>query len=107
MIVEPANGKLPELTPEGKRRSALMKSSWAAAGETAQIWDAPEDFDSWDRCITRGMPSSMMPYRYNNGIEIFQAPGMVGAEPRDDSRGSHRLHGRAGTAEASLQELHG
>ena len=23
------------------------------------------------------MPSSMMPYRYNNGIEIFQAPGMV------------------------------
>jgi len=77
MIVDPPNGKLPELTPEGKRRSALMKSSWAAAGETGQIWDKPEDFDSWDRCITRGMPSSMMPYRYNNGIEIFQAPGMV------------------------------
>jgi hypothetical protein len=77
MIVEPANGKLPELTPEGKRRSALMKSSWALAGETGQMWEAPEDFDSWDRCITRGMPTSMMPYRYNNGIEIFQAPGMV------------------------------
>jgi hypothetical protein len=77
MIVEPANGKLPEFTPEGKRRSALMKSSWAAAGETGQVWDHWEDFDSWDRCITRGMPSSMMPYRYNNGIEIFQAPGMV------------------------------
>jgi hypothetical protein len=76
MIVEPANGKLPELTPEGKRRSALMKSSWALPGEV-QTWDQPEDFDSWDRCITRGMPSSMMPYRYNNGIEIFQAPGMV------------------------------
>ena len=77
MIVEPASGKLPELTPEGKRRSALMRSSWATAGETGQVWDTPEDFDSWDRCITRGMPSSMMPYRYNNGIEIFQAPGMV------------------------------
>ena len=77
MIVEPADGKLPELTPEGKRRSALMKSSWALAGETGQTWDSPEDFDSWDRCITRGMPTSMMPYRYNNGIEIFQAPGMV------------------------------
>jgi len=77
MIVEPASGKLPELTPEGKRRSALMRSSWATAGETNQVWDTPEDFDSWDRCITRGMPSSMMPYRYNNGIEIFQAPGMV------------------------------
>jgi hypothetical protein len=77
MIVEPANGKLPELTPEGKRRSALMKSSWALTGETDQIWEHWDDFDSWDRCITRGMPSSMMPYRYNNGIEIFQAPGMV------------------------------
>ena len=77
MIVDPPNGKLPELTPEGKRRSALMKSSWATAGETGQIWDHSEDFDSWDRCITRGMPSSMMPYRYNNGIKIFQAPGMV------------------------------
>ena len=29
-IVDPPNGKLPELTPEGKRRSALMRSSWAA-----------------------------------------------------------------------------
>jgi len=88
MIVDPPNGKLPELTAEGKRRSALMKSSWAATGETADIpppgsnlklqtWDAPEDFDSWDRCITRGMPTSMMPYRYNNGIDIIQAPGMV------------------------------
>ena len=46
MIVEPANGKLPEFTPEGKRRSALMKSSWALAAETeVQIWDHWEDFD--------------------------------------------------------------
>ena len=88
MIVDPPNGKLPELTAEGKRRSALMKSSWQTADETTEIpppgskqklaiWDAPEDFDSWDRCITRGMPTSMMPYRYNNGINIMQAPGMV------------------------------
>jgi hypothetical protein len=88
MIVDPPTGKLPELTAEGKRRSALMKSSWQTADETTEmpppgskqklaIWDAPEDFDSWDRCITRGMPTSMMPYRYNNGINIMQAPGMV------------------------------
>jgi len=77
MIVDPPNGKLPELTSEGKRRSAQMKSSWSLSQDEVQTWDQPEDFDSWDRCITRGMPSSMMPYRYNNGIEIFQAPGMV------------------------------
>ena len=76
LIVDPPNGKLPELTAEGKRLSALMKSSWALPGET-QTWDWVEDFDSWDRCITRGMPSSMMPFRYNNGVEIMQAPGYV------------------------------
>jgi hypothetical protein len=75
-IMDPPNGRLPELTPEGKRRSALMKSSWALPDEV-QTWDHWEDFDSWDRCITRGMPTSMMAYRYNNGIKIFQAPGMV------------------------------
>jgi hypothetical protein len=74
--MDPPNGQLPDLTAEGKRRSALLKSSWALPGEV-QSWDAPEDFDSWDRCITRGMPTSMMAYRYNNGIKIFQAPGMV------------------------------
>jgi hypothetical protein len=77
MIVDPPNGKLPELTLEGKRRSALMRSSWSLGPTEEQTWDHWEDFDSWDRCITRGMPTSMMPYRYNNGIHIFQAPGMV------------------------------
>jgi len=66
----------PEMTAEGKRLSALMKSSWALPGET-QTWDSYLDFDSWDRCITRGMPSSMMPYRYNNGVRIVQVPGYV------------------------------
>jgi len=76
LIVDPPNGKLPEMTAEGKRLSALMKSSWALPGET-QMWDSYLDFDSWDRCITRGMPSSMMPYRYNNGVRIVQVPGYV------------------------------
>ncbi len=76
-IVDPPNGQLPELTDEGKRRSALMRSSWSIGPQEKQTWDHWTDFDSWDRCITRGMPTSMMAYRYNNGIKIFQAPGMV------------------------------
>ncbi len=72
----PANGLLPPMTPEGKRRAALAKSDWALPGETI-AFDGPDDFDSWDRCITRGMPSSMMPYRYNGGFSIRQAPGYV------------------------------
>jgi hypothetical protein len=76
-IVDPPNGRLPDLTPEGIRRSDMMRSSWSMGGGEVQTWDHWEDFDSWDRCITRGMPTSMMAYRYNNGIKIFQAPGMV------------------------------
>jgi hypothetical protein len=35
------------------------------------------DFDSWDRCVSRGFPASMLPFRYNNGIRVFQSPGYV------------------------------
>jgi hypothetical protein len=41
------------------------------------VFDTPEDFDSWDRCITRGLPVSMLPRNYNNGIRIMQSPGYV------------------------------
>jgi hypothetical protein len=73
LLVSPANGRLPEMTAEGKRRSALMRSSW----RKGQDFDWVTDFDSWDRCITRGLPASMLPMQYNNGIRVFQAPGLV------------------------------
>lgn len=73
LLVSPANGRLPEMTAEGQRRSALMRSSW----RQNQTFDWVTDFDSWDRCITRGLPASMLPMQYNNGIRIFQAPGLV------------------------------
>jgi hypothetical protein len=76
LIVDPPSGLLPALTPEGKRRALAMRSSWALPGEN-QTYDGPGDFDSWDRCLTRGMPSSMMPYRYNGGFRIVQSPGYV------------------------------
>lgn len=75
-IVAPANGRLPPKTQEGERRSDLMRSSWRAG----QTFDSYTDFDSWDRCITRGLPASMMPMMYNNGIRIFQAPGLVAVQ---------------------------
>ena len=77
LIVDPPNGRLPDLTAEGKRLSALMKSSWSVSDDEDIVWDAPEDFDTWDRCITRGMPASMLPFRYNGGMDIYQSPGYV------------------------------
>ncbi len=72
-ITAPANGQLPAYTPEGQRLSDAMRSTWAAG----QHFDWVDDFDSWDRCITRGLPASMFPFMYNNGLRIFQAPGLV------------------------------
>jgi hypothetical protein len=76
LIVDPPNGLLPDLTPEAKRRALDMGSSWSLPGEDP-VYDNAMDFDFWDNCRSRGMPSSMMPYRYNGGFRIWQAPGVV------------------------------
>jgi hypothetical protein len=73
LVIDPPNGRLPDLTAEGKRLSSQMKSD----DLPGQEFDWVDDFDSWDRCITRGMPASMFTINYNNGIRIFQAPGVV------------------------------
>ncbi len=72
LIVDPPNGRLPPQTDVGKQLSARMGSSW-----NHKVFDSVADFDTWDRCITRGMPASMFPFQYNNGIQILQAPGYV------------------------------
>ena len=72
LIVEPSNGRMPPMTEEGKRRAANMKSSWSHA-----VFDDMSDFNSLDQCITRGLPASMLPFPYNNGVRIFQGPGFV------------------------------
>lgn len=74
LIIDPPNGQFPELTDYGKQLQAEMKSSYKP-GQT--VFDAIEDFSSWDRCVTRGMPVSMEPRNYNNGIQIIQSPGYV------------------------------
>jgi hypothetical protein len=74
LINEPANGRFPALTPQGKELYEKMHGSYKP-GQT--VFDSPDDFDSWDRCITRGMPVSMLPRNYNNGVRIMQSPGYV------------------------------
>ncbi len=73
LIVEPAEtGRIPPLTDEGRRLQAGMRSSW-----NGQVFEGLGDFNSLDRCITRGMPATMVPFPYNNGVRVFQAPGWV------------------------------
>jgi hypothetical protein len=76
LIFDPPNGLLPPLTPLAKSLAYKIGSDWALPGENINFQSAA-DFDSWDRCVTRGLPSMMMPYRYNGGFKIHQAPGYV------------------------------
>ena len=73
MLIDPEDGQLPALTEQGIHDASLMRASWV----TGQTFDWVTDFDSWDRCWTRGFPASMLPFRYNNGIRIYQSPGYV------------------------------
>lgn len=72
LVVDPANGRLPPLTDEGRKRAATMTSSWSD-----MLFASVADFNALDRCMTRGMPASMFPFMYNSGVEILQAPGYV------------------------------
>ena len=74
LMIDPPNGRFPELTAKGKELYERMRGSYKP-GQT--VFDSPEDFDSWDRCITRGLPVSMLPRNYNNGIRVMQFPGYV------------------------------
>ncbi|MFC3097457.1 hypothetical protein [Alteraurantiacibacter palmitatis] len=73
LLVSPANGQLPAMTPAAQARYQAGRSSWTP--NTQFNWVS--DFDTWDRCVTRGFPASMFPFRYNNGIQVLQSPGYV------------------------------
>lgn len=74
LIVDPPNGRIPALTPFGEELRLQMRSSYDPA---QTVFDKVEDFSAWDRCITRGMPVSMMQRNYNNGVRFYQSPGYV------------------------------
>ncbi|MEO5707474.1 MAG: hypothetical protein ABIT10_11605 [Alteraurantiacibacter sp.] len=73
MLVSPANGQLPPLTPQAQELFRAGRSGWVPG----QAYNWVSDFDSWDRCVSRGFPASMYPFRYNNGIRVFQSPGTM------------------------------
>jgi hypothetical protein len=75
LVVDPADGRIPPLTPEAQARIAAMPP--ARSSFTGGPWDSPADFSLYDRCISRGIPGSMMPAIYGNSYQIVQAPGYV------------------------------
>jgi hypothetical protein len=77
MIVDPSDGKMPALTPEARRVIQSERGGLGPGQHFPDKVDAPEDFDYYSRCITRGFPGSMLYTVYNYGNDILQAPGYV------------------------------
>src|SRR5262247_2214568 len=75
LIVDPPDGKIPPMTPDGQRRATLRAEARRASGRGPA--DSFEDRSLYDRCITRGLPGSMMPAIYGNSYRILQGPGYV------------------------------
>ena len=74
LIVDPPDGRMPPMTPDGERRAAdRARRSSTGAGP----FNGPEDLDYYDRCISRGVLGGIAPVVYNNGTQIVQSPGYV------------------------------
>ena len=72
LVMEPANGRLPDMLAEAKARPVPE-----GAGNATPKADSWEDFSYYIRCITRGVPGSIFPVIYGNGQQIVQGKGYV------------------------------
>jgi hypothetical protein len=73
LVVDPPDGRIPPTTAEAKQRATALAAARRGRGE-ADSW---EDRSLYDRCISRGLPGSMMPAIYGNSYELVQGPGFV------------------------------
>jgi hypothetical protein len=73
LVVEPADGVLPPLTPEAQAKRAMAPRGTYGNGPL----DGPEDFTFYDRCISLGAVGSLTPKIYGNAHRIVQTPGVV------------------------------
>ncbi len=70
-VSEPADGKVPAVTDAARQRAQ------ARALPRREAPDTYTDMSLYDRCISIGLPGSMMPMIYGNAYRITQSPGYV------------------------------
>ena len=82
LIVDPADGRIPAMTPEAKDADrARRRSGGRPVRERVLIGSkahGPEDLGLSERCLlgfNAGPP--MLPSAYNNNLQLFQSPGYV------------------------------
>jgi hypothetical protein len=72
-LIVDGDGKYPRLTPSALQRFRITDIGTYGEGPFL----GPEDFNLYDRCITRGVVGSLLPVAYGNGLQIFQTPSAV------------------------------
>jgi hypothetical protein len=73
-VTDPADGKIPAVLSEARSR---VRDAGRGGSFGSGPFNGPEDFSLWERCITRGLPGSMLPGGYGNSYQIVQSPGFV------------------------------
>jgi hypothetical protein len=73
LIVDPPDGHIPALTPQGRRRADAA----AEQQSRGRAMDSYADRSAYERCISRGFPGSMIPETYGNAYQIHQSPGSI------------------------------
>ena len=74
-VVDPPDGKIPPVTPEGQKRIAARPRTGSSFSNG--VYASYEDLGLYDRCITRGYPDSMLPAIYGDSYQFIQGPGWV------------------------------
>ena len=68
MVIDPADGRIPALTPAAAARPGRQGTFGVGP------WEKVQDFSLYDRCITRGLTGSFGPAVYGNGARFMQTP---------------------------------
>ena len=77
LIVDPPDGRIPPLTPQGQKRADANIESGQGGESRSHLrgTDGPEQRTVWERCLTRVLPR--LPGGYNNNFQILQTPEYV------------------------------
>jgi hypothetical protein len=77
LVIDPQDGAIPAQTPAAQARLGAGRGGRGGQFGEGGRADSYTDRSFYDRCITRGLPGSMMPAIYGNAYDITQAPGLV------------------------------
>ena len=80
LVIDPADGKVPELTAAAKARATVSRGTFGSGP-----FNTFDDFTLYDRCITRGLMGSQLPVYLRQRPAHRADPGFRRDQLRNDS----------------------